>query len=394
MTTEFVNPYSGHVKIGFLDPSLVDMIETDPNNIEKQLRVHQRPIAQSATAPTPPSEPARISDPDFTRGIWYSVPDEISHFAVNKVSNAKRGKSDLATLLPWLRRYKDWLIDRVRINKYKAAFLWDVTLTGAGRKEIENKMMEYAIPPEPGSLLIHNESEHWAAVQPNIDAGNAAPDGQAIKLMIAMGAGIPEHWLSEGGDVNRATAAEMSLPTLKKFQRRQDYLTYLLRTILDRVIAEAQKAGTLPRTIDTSYEIRFPELDVEDVKGIGLAAYNMSQALVTARALGLVSLETAAKMFYDICRFPVEWLEEKERIDAEVGRGAQPPGAVRGPAQLVPVPGYPLGVDPDQGAAPTMARTSAMNRAPTPVPGPLTDRATGSRGATPSTRSTAGTETG
>ena len=338
----FVNPYSGHVKIGLLDPSLVDMIETDPNNIEKQLRVHQRPIAMSATAPTPPSTPAPVADPDFIKGIWYEVPDEIVHFAINKVSNAKRGKSDLATLLPWLRRYKDWLIDRVRINKYKAAFLWDVTLAGAGRKEIENKMMEYAIPPEPGSLLIHNESEQWKAVQPQINAGNAAPDGQAIKLMIAMGAGIPEHWLSEGGDVNRATAAEMSLPTLKKFQRRQDYLKYLLRTILDRVVAEAQKAGTLPRTIDTSYEIRFPELDVEDVKGIGMAAFNLSQALVTARELGLVSQETAAKMFYDICRFPTDWAEEKEKMASEpsaVGArfiGPHPSAFSSSAARLVP----------------------------------------------------------
>ena len=47
---------------------------------------------------------------------------EVAHFAINKVSNAKRGKSDLATLLPWLRRYKDWLTDRVRINNFVGSF--------------------------------------------------------------------------------------------------------------------------------------------------------------------------------------------------------------------------------------------------------------------------------
>ena len=74
-------------------------------------------------------------------------------FAINKVSNTKRGKSDLATLMPWLRRYKDWLTDRVRINKYKGAFLYDVRLQGADKRTIDRKRMEYSSPPEPGSVI-------------------------------------------------------------------------------------------------------------------------------------------------------------------------------------------------------------------------------------------------
>ncbi len=100
-------------------------------------------------------------------------------FCINKVSNAKRGKSDLATLLPWLRRYKDWLTDRVRINKYKGAFLWDVELSGADRKAIERKKAEYSYPPEPGSVIIHNEAEKWSAVKPEINASEAAEDGRS-----------------------------------------------------------------------------------------------------------------------------------------------------------------------------------------------------------------------
>ena len=100
-------------------------------------------------------------------------------FAINKVSNAKRGKSDLATLLPWLRRYKDWLTDRVRINKFKAAFLWDVTLNKADKTTIDRKKMEYAYPPEPGSVIIHNEAEKWTAVEPKINANDVSEDGKA-----------------------------------------------------------------------------------------------------------------------------------------------------------------------------------------------------------------------
>jgi hypothetical protein len=140
--------------------------------------------------------------------------------------------------------------------------------------------------------------------------------------MVAMGAGLPEHYLSEGGDVNRATAAEMGLPVMKKYQRRQDVLRYILTAILDRVIAEAQKAGTLPSTIDTTYTITFPDLKAEATKDIGTAAWHMSSALQTAMQLGLCSRETASEIFFKSSRQEVDHNEEWDRIEqdrAELG---------------------------------------------------------------------------
>ena len=208
----FVSPYDGRVKIRQIDPSLIDQIETDPQDIETALRFHRRPIGPSATLPGDPA-PVTPADQHNFEGEWLQAGKEVAHFAINNVSNAKRGKSDLATLLPWLRRYKDWLTDRVRINKYKGAFLWDVQLMGADRKAIERKKAEYSYPPEPGSVIIHNEAEQWSAVRPEINANEAAEDGRAIKLMIAVGAQLPEHYLSDGNYGNRATAAEMGLPS-------------------------------------------------------------------------------------------------------------------------------------------------------------------------------------
>ena len=260
----FVNQYDGSVIIRQIDPSLIDQVETDPEDVEKPLRYHRRPIGQimSETSGDPP--PIGIENMEVdNQGTWFDAGTEVLHVAINKVSNAKRGKSDLATLLPWLRRYKDWLTDRVRINKYKGAFLWDVTLTSADDKVIKRKKMEYGYPPEPGSVLIHNEQEQWKAVQPQINAMDAKEDGRAIKMMVAVGATLPEHFLSDGDQGNRATAAEMSLPTLLKFKRRQRVIKYMLQRIIDRVILEAQKAGKLGKgsRMDTSYEITFPEID-------------------------------------------------------------------------------------------------------------------------------------
>ena len=113
----FVNPYNGHVKIRQIDPSIIDEIQSDPDDIETILRFHRRPVGPSSLQPGDPA-PINPSGQKNFEGTWFQAGSEMLQFTVNKVSNAKRGKSDLATLLPWLRRYKDWLAYRVRINKY------------------------------------------------------------------------------------------------------------------------------------------------------------------------------------------------------------------------------------------------------------------------------------
>lgn len=311
----FVNKYDGSVVIRQIDPSLIDQIETDPEDVEKPLRYHRRPIGQimSETSGDPPPrfDPTQPVD---TQGQWFMAGSEVLHFAINKVSNAKRGKSDLATLLPWLRRYKDWLTDRVRINKYKAAFLWDVKLNGADKKTIDRKKMEYAYPPEPGSVIIHNEAEQWSAVEPNISANDASEDGRQIKLMVAIGATLPEHYLADGDNGNRATASEMSLPTLLKFKRRQRVIKYMLRCILDRVIAEARKAGRLSPDLDTSYDITFPEIDSGEHHTLAQGMNWLLPALQTARQQNWISDETAMRIMFEYCGEEVDIQEELSRI--------------------------------------------------------------------------------
>ncbi|HEV2580544.1 MAG TPA: hypothetical protein VGT44_06790 [Ktedonobacteraceae bacterium] len=312
----FVSPYDGRVKIRQIDPSIIDQVETDPDDIETPLRFHRRPVGPSATMPGDPA-PVTPQDQHNFEGEWFTAGKEVVQFTINKVSNAKRGKSDLATLLPWLRRYKDWLTDRVRINKYKGAFLWDVRLMGADRKTIERKKAEYAYPPEPGSVIIHNEAEQWSAVKPEINANEAAEDGRAIKLMVAVGAQIPEHFLSDGNNGNRATAAEMGLPTFLKFQRRQYVMRAMLRSILDRVLHEARKAGKLPGDIDAHYDIIFPEIDVGDHQTLATAVQQLVSALTTAKAQGWVSDETAMRLLFQFAGEEIDVNEERARIEKE-----------------------------------------------------------------------------
>lgn len=312
----FVNPYNGRVKIRQIDPSIIDEIETDPDDIETVLRFHRRPVGPVTVRPGNPA-PASVDALQGAEGEWFLAGQDMLQFTINKVSNAKRGKSDLATLLPWLRRYKDWLTDRVRINKYKGAFLWDVQLTGADRKTIERKKAEYTYPPEPGTVIIHNESERWSAVKPEINAQEVAEDGRALKLMVAIGCQLPEHYLADGNNGNRATASEMNLPTLLKFQRRQHVMEYMLRAILDRVLVEARKAGTLPTEIEDGYEIIFPAIDVDDHHILASATQTLVAALSAAKTQGWVSDETAMRLLFQFAGEEIDPAQERARIQHE-----------------------------------------------------------------------------
>jgi hypothetical protein len=354
----FVNKFDGTVKVRMIDPSIIDQVETDPDDIETQLRFHQRPIGPS---PTQNVDSINIINPNVInaqnpgdptmQGRWFIAGEEVVHFAINKVSNAKRGKSDLATLLPWLRRYKDWLTDRVRINKYKGAFLWDVTLTGADAKTVNRKKMDYSYPPEPGSVIIHNEAEQWDAVEPQINANDAFQDGRAIKLMVAVGATLPEHYLSDGDNNNRATATQMGLPTFLKFQRRQKVIKNILCTILDRVLLEAQRVGKLSKNLDIrkAYDVIFPEFDHEDNQELGTAISYLMQGLSAAKAAGWISNETAMKILFKFCDLEIDINDELARIAADAQEKGQAPATGDGDARARRVNLAPGSSDDDGG---------------------------------------------
>ena len=106
------------------------------------------------------------------------------HYAVNRPVGALRGESDLAPILPWLRRYSRWLEDRVRLNAGVRAFLWIVRAPARLRADL---LERYRQPPEPGSVIIADEQETWSAVAPTLHANDACADGRAIRWMIVAG---------------------------------------------------------------------------------------------------------------------------------------------------------------------------------------------------------------
>ncbi|KPK21308.1 MAG: hypothetical protein AMJ76_02975, partial [Dehalococcoidia bacterium SM23_28_1] len=157
----FTNPVDGMSYVRTIPGIKVDRIETDAEDLEKELRYHE------------------LRDDDPVTGKWWSGwergKDDIEtpvvlHYAVNRPVGCVRGQGDLVPILPWLRRYREWLEDRVRVNRYKNAFLWQVKIEGAGPGDIEAKQAQYSRPPAAGSVIVTDESETWTPVKPAIRA--------------------------------------------------------------------------------------------------------------------------------------------------------------------------------------------------------------------------------
>jgi hypothetical protein len=284
--TIHTNPYDRTSYLRLVPAALIDRIETNPDDLWDELRFHQ--TAQPLTPDTLARAPASV----LQDGRWWER-GEMWHFAVNRPAGVVRGQSDLAPLLPWLRRYRDWLTDRVRLNKYRTAYLWHVTLRGADRRAITQRQAELAEPPAPGSLIVSNENETWEAVQPRIDAATVADDGLAMRLMIAAGAGIPLYWLAEAEHTARGTASEMSEPTYRHYRQRQLFFGHAMRIMA----VEALRRRGLGDVTLAEVEADFPELDTSAALQTASSVARVANALALAEDRGWIDRSHAARVF-------------------------------------------------------------------------------------------------
>jgi hypothetical protein len=272
----FTNPFDGMTYLRTIPSRNIERIDTDPEDIERELRFHH------------------VVGADGQARSWDA--DEMAHYALYRLEGATRGMAPIGPLLHWIRRYREWLMDRVRINKYKGAFLWDVTMLGMGadRQAVLARQQELAQPPRPGSVIVHAEDERWQAVSAHIDAPDAAADGKAIRRLIGLGAGFPLHYLAEADDSNRATAAEQELPVALHVQRLQASFGYFVADLAGRAAARSGRFadGKVGLIVPV-----FAEPNSADNLNVARAGKTAAEALVVAVERGWVSKDEAAGLF-------------------------------------------------------------------------------------------------
>lgn len=310
----FTNPADGMSYIRIKPASEIEKIVTDEDDYETILAYHEPTDVGTA-------EPRRIwLSPETapTTPKAGKITPVMLHYAVNKPIGCIRGESDLAPILPWLRRYSRWLEDRVRINAAIRAFLWIVHVPG---KFVQAKREQYRTPPTPGSVIIaDSESETWEAVTPSLNARDASADGRTLRWMIAaggQGTGLTD--LGEAESANLATASAMAEQRRRFLRRRQAYFSFIIADIAMQAWNRSIQLG-LQRgkqvTID-KLQITTPDISPEDNQQLSSAASNITKAMTELHAV-MAPSETLRRLTMSIIlKFAGESITQEE-LDAIV----------------------------------------------------------------------------
>ena len=222
------------------------------------------------------------------------------HYAVNRPIGAKWGESDLGPLARWMKRYSTWLEDRVRLNRFRNIFLFVVRRKFKNDPEREAYEAQLnAHPPNPGSIKVLNsdDDETWDVVSPKLASIEANQDGLTLKKMIAVGAALPMHFLSEPESATRTTAIQAGSPTYRHFESRQKYFLWMVEDIA-RVVVERRK--TVDRRVRTDFKIIVEGGDVSarDNAGLAIAAERVVRGFSELRNRELIDDKEYLRMIY------------------------------------------------------------------------------------------------
>lgn len=291
-----INAVSGHVRLGYLDPGLIATVVVDPDNAEQPIGIvtvkDRKGVARRFRVIVNGDESVFT---ERTRGIRQSFSDgECFYFKVNDLSTSRRGRSDLRAPADWVDAYDQFLFGEAERYNFLRAFVWDVTLAGATPEQVDDRAKKITAP-RPGAVRVHNDSESWQALTPELGAYESSAAGRLFRNHVLGGATIPEHWFGGGGDVNRATGESMGEPTLKVFTMRQRAVKHLLQTMGRYVIRQHLLAREGEPAIDDprlSVSAVFPEMTARDTTKYAAALVQVVTAVNMAIEAGRLSEET------------------------------------------------------------------------------------------------------
>jgi hypothetical protein len=287
-----------------LDPSTIWEIVTNPDDIEEVYYYHQQYVTLHQNIVASPLNGKNVL-PASTLVIRQVPGSDIDHFKINATSHEKRGRSELYAILAWLVRFRDFVNDRVVLNKMRAMFALDVAVDG-GALDLAAAEQQFATPPGSGSVLIHNKKVEVEFKNANTNANESKTDSEMILKIIAVGAGVSEQFLGVSYSTNRAGALIQTEPDVKNFEDYREITEAILSKAADRVA----KSKRLPAT-DVGMEFTFPSIASEDrsakVKDIALA--EAMDYFSKARAASMVARE------FDVTNFDHE--QEQAQIRSE-----------------------------------------------------------------------------
>lgn len=324
----FVNEYDGHTRLGYLDPILIDDVYLDPHNV-----LIPRTVAVKEMVGSGPKQYLKVISEETSRVSPYyglmipNLPLErcpvtnqsysgCCHlWQINKVSNARRGRSDLLALIDWLDGYDAALFDAMDAAQLFNSFVYDAKLENFTETQIIDWLKKFQGSLKRGGVFAHNEKVSLTAVAPDLKAMDKDAFFKIYRGHMLGSRSLPETWYGSGAGATFASAKEMGLPPVKRLSRRQKELRFIIADMVRFALHQKIRVGQLAREVvigqvdaagstkgvtkraDKAFAVVLPELSMRDQSAIVAAASALIVALDRAEAKGWIRPETAAKLF-------------------------------------------------------------------------------------------------
>jgi hypothetical protein len=294
----FPNPIDGMSYVRAVPARCIEHVETDPEDYEKEINYKERVLG-------------KVEIKNWSSPITAAAADPVMlHYTINQPLGATRGESDLTPILPWVKRYTTWLKDRVKFNQIRTdmSAAW-VKIQDDGQVTAKRRQYE-ANPPTGGNIFVTGPGEELSFPSASIEAGQAEPDGVALRLAVAAGANIPLHYLAEGTSATKATATEMADPTRRHYRMRQVDFGHILTDLCEQAYIKRSKVlDKQPYIRNPQAQAEMPDVSREDNGSLAEAAKAITEAFNTMQEHGWIDKETAVRLIF---KFAGEVLPEAQ----------------------------------------------------------------------------------
>jgi hypothetical protein len=273
-----------------------------------------------------------VPEPDTLAALRQDKEPVIYYFATNRLTGALRGHSNFYPLFEWADVMDNAAFTLGERMVILLTFVWHLKADNldAEQKRTYREKLENA---QPSSSLITNKNVELTAVTPDLKSADFAEGVRLLKNIVAGAAGVPEHFMGEGGDVNFATAKAMSLPTLRSFLQQQREYIAIIRTMARGNLASVARKGRLrPDQVD-EFTVQVDPMNPQDTTTVAGALNVLVTAMSSAKLEGWVNDKEAQQAIRNVLGGIVE-LDEQGPDPEDVRRTDLEPGVAAAFARL------------------------------------------------------------
>jgi hypothetical protein len=299
------HPHTGHVRICRIEPESISDItchKMDSETLDTATlagALMEERLDDQGNVSEVEHKTLKIVRRSFQNHRLYG---NLLHLGLNKLSGQRRGLGMLHVVADYLDALDEVTVSEVDRARLMKAFVWHIVMHGASPDAVEKRRQQEQEngPPAPGTTVISNETEEMRAIAPVLNLQECIAFCNYL-MSICFGAlWMPQHWFSQGGDVNKATAGEMGTPVYAHIRELKQLIMEFLMLELEIALFQLYNLGKFPPEIqpkDLTIEVSSRDPERTSYVAIGTMLSELGAALAAGQNAGWIEPADASRAY-------------------------------------------------------------------------------------------------